>query len=389
MSETFTTEQQGTATRRTRMRVLAVTSYRPEEIVKSVSEMDAPAEVISIEPSTGRVGHVVDTYRQIRTAIREYSPDVILLDCFETIGAIVTLLTQRQEIPVVARLVGDTWTGFGKRSIREAETLTELRRAGVHQLCYQIDRRIFERADGFIAVSRELTEIAAERTGCPQDRIGVVPVPITTDTLESGSSDPARDALGIEEKQVILTVTNLKFEEKYRGVTRSLEEIAPLLRTNDDLGYVIAGGGRYEAALRDHVEQTFDTAVRDQIYLPGWVDAPSDLYAAADIFVYVSYRDGYPNVVLEAQTAQLPVVANAAHGMREQITHGETGLLFDSEDEGALRNYVTTLLTNPGLQQKLGVAARKRVFQENTPEQVSERLELALREILTSLDQDV
>ena len=62
----------------------------------------------------------------------------------------------------------------------------------------------------------------------------------------------------------------------------------------------------------------------------------ADLYALADVFVYVSDLDGYPNVVLEAQTAGVPVVANDAHGMCDQITDGETGYLVDPEARRAL-----------------------------------------------------
>jgi len=213
-----------------------------------------------------------------------------------------------------------------------------------------------------------------------------VPVPLTTDTLEEGSGAAGRRALGIEEETVVLTVTNLKFEEKLEGVETTLSELAPLLRNDSELAYVVAGGGRHEAELRAEVERRFDEPVRDQVYLPGYVDEVSDLYAAADLFVYVSYRDGYPNAVLEAQTAELPVVTNAAHGMRDQVTHGETGLLFETGTDGALRDNVTSLLADPQLRRELGTAGRQRVMRENDPAQVSTRMAETLQRILSRLD---
>jgi glycosyltransferase involved in cell wall biosynthesis len=366
--------------------VLAITSHRPGEIRKSVDGMAAHTAVVTIEPSSARFGQISETYRDTRDAIQRYDPDVILLDCFETMGTVVTLLARRHDIPVVARLVGDTWTGFGSTRLRDADSLGEVMRAGVHRACLEMDEFVFDRADGFVTVSRELQGIAAERTGCPPERIGVVPVPLTTDTLEKGSASAGRRALGIEEETIVLTVTNLKFEEKFEGVDTTLSELAPVLRDDSELAYVVAGGGRYEDELQNRVERRFDEPVRDQVYLPGYVDEVSDLYAVADLFVYVSYRDGYPNAVLEAQTAELPVVANAAHGMRDQITHGETGLLFETGTDGELRRTVESLIANPQLRRDLGTAARQRVMRENDPEQVNTQMAETVQRILAHIE---
>jgi glycosyltransferase involved in cell wall biosynthesis len=383
MSETTLHDRQ----RETRqLSVLAITSHRPGEIRQSVEGMAAHTAVVVIEPSAARLGQITETYRDTRDAIKEHDPDVILLDCFETMGTVVTLLARRHDIPLVARLVGDTWTGFGNTSLRSANSVGEMVRAGVHRACLGMDEFVFDSADGFVTVSRELQGIAAERTGCPPERIGVVPVPLTTDTLEKGSAAAGRRALGIEEETIILTVTNLKFEEKLAGVETTLSELAPLLEDDSELAYVVAGGGRYEAEIRERVDRRFDGVVRDRVYLPGFVDEVSDLYAAADLFVYVSYRDGYPNAVLEAQTAELPVVANAAHGMRDQITHGETGLLFETGTDGALRDNVESLLADAQLRRQLGTAGRRRVMRENAPAQVSSQMAETLRRILSHLE---
>lgn len=384
MSDTTTHDTQRSVPRQ--LSVLAITSHRPGEIRESVGAMAARTAVVTIEPSSARFGQVSETYRDTRDAIRQHDPDLILLDCFETMGTVVTLLARRHDIPLVARLVGDTWTGFGSTKLRDSDSFGEVLRAGVHRACLGMDEFVFDRADGFVTVSRELQEIAAQRTDCPPERIGVVPVPLTTDTLANGSAVAGRRALGIEEDTIALTVTNLKFKAKFDGVKTALSELAPLLRSDSEVAYVVAGGGRYESELRESLERRFEEPVRDQVYLPGYVDEVSDLYAAADLFVYVSYRDGYPNAVLEAQTAELPVVANAAHGMRDQITHGTTGLLFETGTDGELRANIESLLANPQLRRDLGTAARQRVLRENSPAQVSTQLAETLQRILSHVE---
>ena len=367
------------------MCVLAVTSFRPAEVEHSVSHMSSKAVMVQIEPRTDRVRHIVDCYKQIQDAISTHEPTVILLDCFETMGIVVTLLARRHGIPVVARLVGDRWQAYEGVSLGDIRSVSAAIRYGVHRGCFTLNSLTFAHVSGFVTVSTALGAVVTSRTGIRQEAHGFVPVPLTKDTLQEGSSRRGRTAHGIDEENIILTVTNLKYREKYDGLLTVVDELEPLLRENSTLGFVIAGSGRFLASLETVLDERFESDVRGRIYTPGYVDSISDLYAAADVFVYVSYRDGYPNAVLEAQTAELPVVANAAHGMRDQIVDGESGFLIDPGERGQLRTRVQSLLENPSLRQQIGTRARERVLAENSPEVVSQQLERTLKNIVLSV----
>ena len=365
------------------MRVLAVTAHRPAEAVNSVREMNAQAEALTLDDDVDFVSRAVQTVRRTRRRIRSHDPDVLLLDCYETMGFLVTLLALWYGVPVVVRLVGDTWRGLDEEGVQPAWRGGEYKRWARYRLSLLLDRFVFGQAVGFVAVSAELKRIIHRRTGCPPERIGVVPVPVTTDTRSEGSAADARRTHGLDDDHILLTVTNLKFRPKLEGVKRTVDELRPVLAANPDLAYVIAGGGsRHEELVRYLDETVEEPGVRERIRALGFVDDVADLYVAADVFVYVSYRDGYPNVVLEAQTAGLPVVANDAHGMREQIADGESGYLIDPAESGAVRDRVERLLADPDLRRRLGDAARERVARENTPEAVSRRLEAFLVDLL-------
>jgi len=363
--------------------VLAVTSHRPAEVMESVAGFDGETSVVTVDDSKGRLRRAIETFLAVRDAIRSDDPDLVLLDCFELTGAVATALCRRNDVPVVARIVGDPWRGFENAIPASITSIEDFERYVLYSSCLRLDDAIFDRASGFVTVSRELKTSVAGRTGVDPDRIGVVPVPITTDTTQ-GSSSAARESLGIGQQQVVLTVTNLSFRAKFRGVRAVVLELQQLLQEDENLAYVVAGDGRYHGALLDELDERIDDPdVRDRIYAPGFVDDVADLYALADVFAYVSYRDGYPNAVLEAQTARLPVVANAAHGMREQITDGETGYLIDPSRPGALRERVATLLANPSERTRMGRLARERVMRENTPEAIGPQLEAFLVELLS------
>ncbi len=68
-------------------------------------------------------------------------------------------------------------------------------------------------------------------------------------------------------------------------------------------------------------------------------------YAAADALVFPSYREGFPNVVLEAGAMGLPSIVTDINGSREIIIEGKNGTIIPPRDEEALframRHWVT------------------------------------------------
>lgn len=372
--------------------ILVFTSHRPEEVVEPLRETDLDVAVVSVDGGS-LPSRVVTTVRRTRRALAAHEPDAVLLDCYEAMGALVTLLADRRGVPVVDRLVGDTWLRF-ENGIREAKSEGEWGRAAAYRAILGVDEFVFSRASGFVVVSDQLGEVVRRRTGCPPEHIGNVPVPapgggteaITGAVAETVAPTDGGDRFGIDADRVLLTVTNLTYRAKLRGVETVLEAMLPLLEADPDLAYVVAGGGEYAEELRETLDDhVTDPDVRRRIRALGFVDGVADLYALADVFVYVSYLDGYPRVVLEAQEAGLPVVANDAFGMREQVRDGESGYLIDPEETGALREAVSTLLAEPETRREYGECGRDRVARENAPEAVGRQLETFLRGLVAEI----
>lgn len=363
-------------TRIDRPSILVIASHRPAEIRNSVSGLDAETNVLSLDADAAPPIRALAALRRTDAAIRRHRPDLVLLDCFETIGAPAVWVASRREVPIVVRLVGDHWRTIEEERLAPARERRDAPAYLRHRSSQALNRYIFDRADGFVTVSTALRDVVTDRTGCPHERIGVVPIPITTDAFRTGSAAAARAAFGIDTERVLLTVTNLTFRAKYDGVRTILSEVLPLLRADDELSYVVAGGGQYhERLVADLDDRIDDPAIRRRVHALGHVETVADLYALADVFAYVSDLDGYPNVVLEAQTAGLPVVANDAYGMRDQIADGDTGFLVDPESPGALRRRIELLLENPTVRRRIGARARLRARRENDPEAISDRLD--------------
>src|SRR5439155_17641773 len=95
--------------------------------------------------------------------------------------------------------------------------------------------------------------------------------------------------------------------------------------------------------------------------LLGHRDDVAERLAAADIFVLPSRSEAFPNALLEAMAAGLPVVASAVGGILEIVEHGRTGLLVPPGDASALADRLMRVMADPALGRRLGDRARAEV----------------------------
>lgn len=81
-------------------------------------------------------------------------------------------------------------------------------------------------------------------------------------------------------------------------------------------------------------------------------------YAAADCFVFPSYREGFPNTVLEAGAMGLPSIVTDINGSREIVESGKNGFVIPSKDVGALANAMAQMAEDADTRQQMARNAR-------------------------------
>jgi glycosyltransferase involved in cell wall biosynthesis len=82
------------------------------------------------------------------------------------------------------------------------------------------------------------------------------------------------------------------------------------------------------------------------------------IYAALDIFVLASHREGFPRAAMEAAAMGLPIVATDIRGCREVVDPGASGVLVPPGDVDALTDAIECLLTSRETRHAMGRAAR-------------------------------
>lgn len=163
-----------------------------------------------------------------------------------------------------------------------------------------------------------------------------------------------RASLGIADDEVlVLAVGRLVVEKGYRemfAAARRVTAVQPRVRfvvvgpTDDDKG---------DALKREELAE----AARSGVTILGMRDDVDDLYAAADVYVLASHREGFPRSAMEAAATGLPIVATNVRGCRQVVDDGRSGILFARGDVDALADALLALSRDESLRRTMGAAA--------------------------------
>jgi glycosyltransferase involved in cell wall biosynthesis len=120
------------------------------------------------------------------------------------------------------------------------------------------------------------------------------------------------------------------------------------------------------------------------VRMPGadWDTPP--LFAAMDVFLLPSYREGFPVTTLEAAAMALPVVTTSVPGCVDSIVENVTGTFVPPRDADALAEAVGDYLSRPDLRRQHGAAGRARVLRHFRQEVIWEALYEEYRRLVKS-----
>ncbi|PYE82232.1 glycosyltransferase [Pseudoroseicyclus aestuarii] len=212
--------------------------------------------------------------------------------------------------------------------------------------------RLFEQAAGILAPSQYLAQRVAD-LGCPADKITVSPCGI-----DPGSFSRTRRHTG-----KIVTVG--RFVEK-KGPQHSIAAFARAAAAHPEAWLDMIGDG---PLLESCQALAHELGVADRITFHGAQPstAVSKVIGEASLFMQHSViakngdTEGLPVAILEAMASALPVVATRHSGIPEAVIHGETGLLVDEGDVGAMAEAIRALLGDPERARTMGEAGLERV----------------------------
>ncbi|HEY1208630.1 MAG TPA: glycosyltransferase family 4 protein [Terracidiphilus sp.] len=122
--------------------------------------------------------------------------------------------------------------------------------------------------------------------------------------------------------------------------------------------------GWFDAA-EDALDRDLRVRIKNhpRIHMTGYVADTAPYYRVMDVMVLPTWREGFPNVVLEAAASGIPVVTTLCTGSRDTVVPEVTGLLIPPGYPAAISEAVLQLLRNHARRCRMGMAARAWVLE--------------------------
>jgi glycosyltransferase involved in cell wall biosynthesis len=182
---------------------------------------------------------------------------------------------------------------------------------------------------------------------------------VDTERFSPGPTD-VRERLGIAQNAFVVGFVGRLTRDK--GLPELVAAFDEILRAEPEARLLLVGWfDAAEDALGPDLRACIESHPR--IHCTGFVDSTAPYYRAMDVMVLPTWREGFPNVVLEAAATAIPVVTTESTGSRDSVLPEVTGLLIPPGYPEAISEAVLKLLRDPQRRWRMGQAARAWVIE--------------------------
>ncbi len=318
-------------------------------------------------------------------------PDGEFTKVLEPISVNVAMLKDPIDSPVVhchtwyamfAGFLAKTLTGTSLvTTVHSLEPLRPWKREQLgrgYDLTGWLEKLGLENSDRVIAVSQGVKADIMESYNIPEDKIRVIYNGVDLGTYKKVESKDTLKVYGIEEPY-LLFVGRLS---RQKGITVLLDALKYL---PEEILLVLCATSPDTQEFEDEVrERTLGR--KNIIWIRKMLSRKEivELYSHAHIFVCPSIYEPFGIINLEAMACQTPVVASRVGGIKEVITHGETGLLVEPDDPKELALAIESLLVDEDARVGMGHSGRRRVEEKFSWKAIAKETNTLYEELLDS-----
>ena len=192
----------------------------------------------------------------------------------------------------------------------------------------------------------------------PEDKIAVIKNGIDTNNFRKSSytNQNLKRMYGLRNSEIILgTIANFRKIKNYPFLLNSFRILS---QRNANLRLLCVGGGYL---LDEMKELSRSHGPEKDVIFTGYSKDVAKYLSLMDIFVLCSLQEGLPNVLLQAMSMEIPVIASGVGGCPEIIDNMTNGVLYPSNNLDKFIEAVEMLLDDKNLASRLGVNARRTV----------------------------
>lgn len=215
-----------------------------------------------------------------------------------------------------------------------------------------------------------------------QGSVNGVDVDWFCDTVDFETKQNLRKQLDVKNGDFVITFVGRIVKDK--GINELISVFNTLSQSNKHLKLLLIGDLEEEL---DPISEKSKEIIHQHEQIVH-VEFQQDIrlfLSITDLFVLPSYREGLPNVLIEAGSYGIPLLATNINGCNEVIIHEKNGLLIDPKNEIALQNGIEKFLTDKDFYQKVKKSVRESIVSRYAQHYFWD----ALKEEFTKLEQEV
>ncbi len=218
----------------------------------------------------------------------------------------------------------------------------------------------------FVACSEWLAKVAKSSSLLKNFRVEAIPNPIKTEIYKSLDKATLRKKWSIDLDVKIILFGAANINDKRKGLVYLLEALEFLKKSNTGFNIQVLLFGKNKSL--DISQLPFPaksfSIVNDEQQLV-------EIYNLADVFVLPSLEDNLPNMVMEALSCAIPVVAFEQGGIPEMLNHQQNGYIAKYKSAEDLANGISWVLNQEG--DNLKNNAREKVLNSYSEDIIAEK----------------
>lgn len=232
----------------------------------------------------------------------------------------------------------------------------------VEKITYSCASRIYPNSFG-------LKDIIIQENFCDKEKLNVLANGssngINTSYFDASifsekENNTLKEKLNINQDDFVFIFVGRMVADK--GINELVEAFRNLGKKTDKIKLVLVGP--FEIELDSLNENTLNEIERNlDIINVGFQDDVRPYLAISDVLVFPSYREGFPNVVMQAGAMGLPSIVTNINGCNEIIKEGENGTIIPVKNSVAIYEAMKKIITDTVFRSFLKQNSRKRIVE--------------------------
>jgi len=317
--------------------------------------------------------HDVRAYRELRSALREFKPDVVHTHSAKG-GLLGRAAAWKLKVPAVIHTVhGAPFHPYQPWLVRKFFAACERWAA---QRCHRL-----------VSVADAMTELMVSEGVAPREKFTTVYSGMDVEPFLHAAEHRERIRRELQIPQDAIVIGKIARLFHLKGHEYVIEAASEVVRSHPKVMFLFVGDG----VLRGELESAIRARGLQAHFCFAGLVAPQripEYLGAMDILVHTSLREGLARALPQALISGLPVVSFDVDGAREVVLSGQTGFLLPPKDVAGVGRGLRELVLDEGLRKKCGQTGREMFTERFRHQKMTADLRQIYTEVLSKSGQE-